>query len=49
MKKTYTFLKELNGFHPSIKFTFGKLKAKVNFFSCSHKNQEWEIKHRPLL
>ena len=32
MKKTYTFLKELNGFHPSIKLTFGKLKAKVNFF-----------------
>ena len=25
------FLKELNGFHPSIKFTFEKLKIKVNF------------------
>ena len=25
------FLKELNGFHPSIKFTLEKLKMKVNF------------------
>ena len=25
------FLKELNGFHPNIKFTFGKSKMKVNF------------------
>ena len=25
------FLKELNGFHPSIKFTFEKSKMKVNF------------------
>ena len=27
----YKFLKELNGFHPNIKFTFEKLKMKVNF------------------
>ena len=25
------FLKDLNGFHPSIKFTFEKSKIKVNF------------------
>ena len=26
-----SFLKDLKGFHPSIKFTFGKSKVKVNF------------------
>ena len=26
-----SLLKELNGFHPSIKFTFDKSKVKVNF------------------
>ena len=27
------FLKELNGFHPNVKFTLDKLKMKVNFLN----------------
>ena len=38
------FLKELNGFHPSIKFNFQKSKKKVNFLNVVVKINGWFLR-----
>ena len=40
------FIKELNGFHPSIKFTFDKSKMKVNFLYVVVRNSRCQKKGR---